>query len=88
MAIKNLNDEEVPEKCQELSEKEVRLEKEIKEAEVALDIKAFAHYPRLTQRIKELAKRYETPLPEIDFRTRELEQKVSNHLRNTGFVWK
>jgi len=43
---------------------------------------------RLTNRIKELAERYETPLPEIDQEVEELENKVNAHLERMGFVWK
>jgi type I restriction enzyme M protein len=40
----------------------------------------------LTMRIKELAERYETPLPEIDSRLNEVEAKVNAHLEKMGFV--
>jgi type I restriction enzyme M protein len=43
---------------------------------------------RLTQRIKELAERYETPLPKQTNEVKELEIKVSAHLQKMGFVWK
>jgi type I restriction enzyme M protein len=36
---------------------------------------------RLTQRIKELAERYETPLPKQTTDVAELEKKVSTHLQ-------
>ena len=42
---------------------------------------------RLTQRIKELAERYETPLPKQTTDVAELEKKVSTHLQKMGFVW-
>jgi type I restriction enzyme M protein len=42
---------------------------------------------KLTQRVKELAERYETPLPQATARVAELEQKVDEHLRKMGFVW-
>ena len=42
---------------------------------------------RLTQRIKELAERYETPLPKQTSEMVELENKVSTHLEKMGFVW-
>ena len=42
----------------------------------------------LTSRIKELAERYETPLPEINIEVEELERRVNEHLKNMGFVWK
>ena len=42
---------------------------------------------RLTQRIKELAERYETPLPKQTSDVGEFEEKVSAHLQKMGFVW-
>lgn len=42
----------------------------------------------LTQRVKELADRYETPLPQLASRVAELEQKVDRHLERMGFSWK
>ena len=40
----------------------------------------------LAQRVKELAERYETPLPQAANRVAELEQKVAAHLARMGFV--
>ena len=42
----------------------------------------------LTQRVKELAERYETPLPQMTDRVHELEAKVNRHLERMGFAWK
>jgi type I restriction enzyme M protein len=42
---------------------------------------------RLTARVKELAERYETPLPQAVNLVAELEAKVNRHLQNMGFVW-
>jgi len=42
---------------------------------------------RLTQRIKELAERYETPLPKLSNEVDELTSKVENHLKKMSFVW-
>ncbi len=42
---------------------------------------------RLTQRIKELAERYETPMPLQTKEVAELEKKVNAHLKKMGFVW-
>jgi type I restriction enzyme M protein len=42
---------------------------------------------RLTQRIKELAERYETPLPKQTTDVAELESKVIAHLSKMGFIW-
>jgi type I restriction enzyme M protein len=43
---------------------------------------------QLTQRVKELAERYETPLPKVVSRVAELEAKVNRHLERMGFAWK
>jgi type I restriction enzyme M protein len=43
---------------------------------------------RLTQRIKELAERYETPMPQQTNEVAEMEAKVIAHLQKMGFVWK
>ena len=42
---------------------------------------------RLTQRIKELAERYETPIPLMSNELKTLEDKVSSHLERMGFKW-
>jgi len=42
---------------------------------------------RLTQRIKELAERYETPLPKLSCEVDELTAKVEIHLKKMNFVW-
>ena len=42
---------------------------------------------RLTQRIKELAERYETPLPKLSNAVNERTAKVENHLKVMNFVW-
>jgi type I restriction enzyme M protein len=42
---------------------------------------------RLTARVKELAERYETPMPELAKRVCELEAKVNGHLERMGFKW-
>jgi type I restriction enzyme M protein len=42
----------------------------------------------LTQRVKELSERYETPLPQATDRVDELEEKVNRHLERMGFAWK
>ncbi len=43
---------------------------------------------QLTQRMKELAERYETPLPRMASRVVDLETKVHRHLETMGFAWK
>jgi len=42
---------------------------------------------RLTQRIKELAERYEMPLPELTSRVDELTSRVEEHLKKMGMTW-
>jgi type I restriction enzyme M protein len=41
----------------------------------------------LTGRIKELVKRYETPLPEINKKVEDLTSTVDKHLEKMGFKW-
>ena len=41
----------------------------------------------LTQRVKELAERYETPMPQFVRQVAELEQAVKGHLEKMGFAW-
>ena len=41
----------------------------------------------LTSRVKELAERYETPMPQMVSRVAELEAKVNRHLEKMGFSW-
>ena len=43
---------------------------------------------QLTQRVKQLAERYETSLPQAASRVTELELKVNRHLEKMGFAWK
>ena len=43
---------------------------------------------QLTQRVKELAGRYGTPLPQMVSRVAELGARVNNHLATMGFSWK
>lgn len=42
----------------------------------------------LTQRVKQLAERYATPLPQMTEHVNELEEKVNRHLERMGFAWK
>jgi type I restriction enzyme M protein len=41
----------------------------------------------ITQRVKELTERYETPMPKMVRRVTELENKVNCHLKKMGFAW-
>ena len=103
----------------ECRKEETALKKRVKEADMALDAHAYAHYPNLTateiqtlavddkwlaalgiairgemdrvgqeltERVTELADRYETPMPEIVKRVIDLEAKVSRHLETMGFA--
>ena len=42
----------------------------------------------LTRRVKELAERYEIPLPQMVSRVADLEAEVNRHLERMGFAWK
>jgi type I restriction enzyme M protein len=42
----------------------------------------------LTQRVKELAERYEDTLPALTDKVADMESKVSQHLERMGFSWK
>ena len=42
---------------------------------------------RLAQRIRDLVKRYESPLPEVNNKVCELENRVRDHLQKLGFKW-
>ena len=59
---------------------------------VALDAAIHGEMDRisqaLTQRIKELAERYETTMPQMIDRVTELEAAVNGHLERMGFSWK
>lgn len=58
----------------------------------ALDASAHGEMDRvsqaLTRRVKELAERYGSPLPEVEGRVVEMESKVRGHLERMGFAWK
>ena len=43
---------------------------------------------QLTQRVKELADRYDSPLQRMQARVADLEAKVNSHLERMGFAWK
>ncbi len=42
---------------------------------------------RLTERIKELAERYASPLPSLFAEMEELSSKVDSHIKTLGFIW-
>jgi len=114
-------EKKVLEEWVEFNNRESELKKKLKDAEVALDVQAYAKYPKLTeaeiktlvvddkwlvalekdihgemdcvsqaltQRVKELAERYETPMPLMVSRVTDLEAKVNRHLNKMGFSWK
>ena len=103
-----------------LADEGADLKKHVKDAEAALDAKAYTQYPKLTeaevktlvvddkwlaalddaihgemdrisqaltQRVKELEERYETPMPQQVRTVAELESKVNRHLEQMGFSW-
>jgi type I restriction enzyme M protein len=43
---------------------------------------------QITRRVRQLAERYETPLPRIVGQLAEVEAKVNSHLERMGFAWK
>ena len=57
----------------------------------ALDVATHTEMNRvsqtLTQRVKQLAERYETPLSQLTQNVAQLEAKVAGHLQKMGFVW-
>jgi len=55
------------------------------EKRISTEMDNISH--RLTQRIKELAERYETPLPQLNNNVDELTAKVESHLRKMNFKW-
>jgi type I restriction enzyme M protein len=101
-----------------LSEQQTTLKKNLKDAEIALDAKAHAKYPGLTEtevkelvvdnkwlatldmaihgeldrisrsltrRVRDLAERYEAPLPEQERHVAKLEEAMRSHLKRMGF---
>jgi len=57
-----------------------------------LDVAVHGEMDRLSQqltaRVKELAERYEMPLPRLNERVATLEARVNRHLEKMGFAWK
>ena len=58
----------------------------------ALDARIHGEMDRvsqqLTARVRELAERYESPLPQVTSRVADLESKVNGHLERMGYSWK
>ena len=78
-------------KYPELSEDEVKTlvvdDKWLTNLETAIHGEMDRISQALTQRVKELADRYETPLPQMTDRVTGLEEKVNAHLERMGFAW-
>lgn len=89
-AIKEL-DKKVIEKYKDLTEVEIKSlvvdDKWMTSiiSEVNGEMERISH--RLASRIKELAERYEEPLPQIEKEVDELAGKVEEHLKRMGFAW-
>lgn len=90
VAVQEL-DEALLEKYSALTETEIKElvinRKWMKTIEQAVTSELESISQRLTQRIKELAERYETPLPKQNKVVAALEDKVNAHLQKMGFVW-
>ena len=78
-------------KYPDLTEEEIKQlvveDKWMKTIETAIKDEIDHISQRLTNRIKELAGRYENSLPEIDQKVEDLENKVFAHLQKMGFSW-
>ena len=76
-------------KYKTLTEKEIKIlvvdDKWMAAIDVAVKGEMDRISQRLTRRIKELAERYETPMPRLEKETEELTKKVENHLKKMGF---
>ena len=54
-------------------------------SKIKTEMDAISH--RLTERIKELAERYETPMPKLTEEVETLTNKVEEHLKKMGYEW-
>lgn len=85
-------DEKLLKRYKTLTEEEVKTlvvdEKWMESIQRAIKTEMERISQRLTQRIKELAERYETPMPRQTDEVSGLEAKVAAHLQKMGFVWK
>jgi type I restriction enzyme M protein len=55
------------------------------ETKIKSEMDAISH--KLTERIKELAERYESPLPKLTDEVSNLTEKVKEHLKKMGYSW-
>jgi type I restriction enzyme M protein len=93
-SIKNLEaelDQKLFKKYQQLTEDEVKQlvveDKWLITLEELVQSELDRVSQKLTSRIKELATRYESTLPELDKEVGELTKKVEGHLQKMGFTW-
>ncbi|MBR8655303.1 SAM-dependent DNA methyltransferase [Achromobacter sp. Marseille-Q0513] len=79
-------------KYPELTETEVQMlvvdDKWLATLDAALHSEMDRLSQQLTVRVKELAERYEAPLPQLNERVVELEARVRRHLERMGFAWR
>ena len=85
-------DHKLEKKYPKLKEKEIKLlvveSKWMNELSIKMQNKLDYVSQRLTTRIRELAKRYETPLPKLTDEVDSLTAKVKDHLKKMGAAWK
>jgi len=93
-SIKNLEaelDQRLFKKYQQLTEDEVKQlvveDKWLTTLEELVQSELDRVSQKLTSRIKELATRYESTLPELDQEVGKLTKKVEGHLQKMGFTW-
>jgi len=79
-------------KYPELSEDEIKIlvveDKWLVTLDTAIQGEMDRVSQQLTQRVKELAERYDTPMPDLADRVTDMEAKVNLHLERMGFAWK
>lgn len=84
-------DEKLLHKYKGLSEQEIKLlvivDKWLKFMHDSIQNELDRISQRLSGRIKELAQRYDKPLPELDEDMKNLAITVENHMRKMGFQW-
>lgn len=85
-------DAKVTDKYHKLSEAEIKSlairDKWLAAAAIAVQGELDRVSQALTKRIKELAERYEKPLPALISEVETLSARVDEHLKKMGFVWK
>lgn len=89
-AFKELEDK-IIKKYPTLSEAEIKdvivQDKWMSSIEKTIKIEMDSTSQRLAWRIKELAERYESPMPNLAKTVSDLESKVTTHLEKMGFLW-